>query len=348
MQQEFATIFPLAVIIVIAMAALVAWQSERRMDRRLRREEIEARRHRDEREEMRREKEQEREAARQEKEAENARFERYVRKREAEEEKIKVEAGAGSGGYIVVDLPDAQRGLFHDLLKGFEDYARLKGYGVTFSVDTTFHDRIAFKFTLTDPDVIVGNERIRKDLREYIERVTSGDLLEDMPQIVSLEEHELLVTMLRNRISFLQHNFNLAKNAAEFYQGLLSRMNDQRFLPSPNIVVQTGGAYNANSYSALNSPQSVLGIENKSSNSVRVAITHKERQIQIDQLREVVDKLLLERDFTGKNDAIRNLENIKDELENAESPEPGMVARWLERAKQALQLGSLGLKRLML
>jgi hypothetical protein len=30
-------------------------------------------------------------------------------------------AGAGSGGFIVIDLPDEQRPFFHDLLKGFED-----------------------------------------------------------------------------------------------------------------------------------------------------------------------------------------------------------------------------------
>jgi len=36
------------------------------------------------------------------------------------------------------------------------------------------------------------------------------------------------------------------------------------------------------------------------------------------------------------------LKQLKDELENAESPEPSRVARWLERIRQALQLGSLG------
>ena len=33
---------------------------------------------------------------------------------------------------------------------------------------------------------------------------------------------------------------------------------------------------------------------------------------------------------------------MKDELEEADSPEPGRVAIWLEKVRRALQAGSLG------
>jgi hypothetical protein len=42
-------------------------------------------------------------------------------------------SGLGSGGYIVVDMPENEGPLFHDLLKGFEEFAKLKGYNIAFS-----------------------------------------------------------------------------------------------------------------------------------------------------------------------------------------------------------------------
>ena len=272
--------FPWMVVLILGMFFYMSWHRERRIDRNMRQKELEMQHVRAKEEAERRE--QERDAAR---------YDRYVQEKKEDEDRIRSQSGGGSGGYIVLDLPDAQRGLFHDLLKGFEEYARLKGYGVSFSVDTTFHDRIAFKFTLTDPDVIVGNDRIRKDLREYLERVSQGDPLDDLPQVISIEEHEVLAATLRNRISFLQHSYNLAKNSVEFYEGLIRRANTQPFLLSPNIVVQTGGAYNAPSYSAVSSPQAVLGIENTSKSSIRIAVTYKERKEQIDRLTQVLEKL---------------------------------------------------------
>lgn len=325
------SLVPWAVVFGLGMYFYLSWQRERRIDRKIQMRELD----------MQREREKE-EAERRERDRDNARYERYAQEKKEEEDKIRNRAGGGTGGYIVLDLPDAQRGLFQDLLKGFEEYARLKGYSVSFSVDTTFHDRIAFKFTLTDPDVVVGNDRIRKDLKEYLERVSQGDSLDDLPQVISIEEHEILVTTLRNRINFLQHSYNLAKNSVEFYEGLIRRASAQPFLPSPSIVVQTGGAFNAPNYSALNSPQAVLGIENTAKNSVRIAMTYKERREQLDLLTEVLERLASEPLLPEREEAIRSLENVKEELEHVDQPEPGRVSRWLERAKQAIQFGSLG------
>jgi DNA-binding LacI/PurR family transcriptional regulator len=66
------------------------------------------------------------------------------------------EARVGSGGYIVVEMPEEDRPLFHDLLKGFEDYAKLKGYQISFSIDSSSIGRIAFKFTVKNDGVVVG------------------------------------------------------------------------------------------------------------------------------------------------------------------------------------------------
>ena len=47
-----------------------------------------------------------------------------LRKREADT----IAIASGTSGYIIIDLPEKQKSLFHDLLKGFEDFAKIKGY----------------------------------------------------------------------------------------------------------------------------------------------------------------------------------------------------------------------------
>lgn len=339
MPLEFAlNSFPWIMGLSVALLFFSYWIRDRRYERELKLRELE-RQDRREAEEIKRREE---EAKRLIEERDDARSERWSQEKKEEEALVRTQAGVGTGGYIYVDLPDKNRSLFQDLLKGFEEYARLKGYAVSFSADTTFNNKIAFKFSLTDPDVVVGTDRVRKDLREYIDKVTRGDSLDDLPHVISIEEHDLLITTLKNRISFLQHNFNLEKNSKEFYQNLIFTISHQRVL-SPSIVVQTGGAYNAASYSALNSPQAVLGIENSSSkNSIRIAITYKERKEQIDLLSEVLRMLEKETPETERDQAIRNLSNVKEELEGIDPPEQTRVGRWLERAKQSIQMASLG------
>ena len=92
----------------------------------------------------------------------------------------------------------------------------------------------------------------------------------------------------------------------------------------------------------MNSPQAVLGIQNSSSqNRLRIANTIKERIDQINLLSEILRKLEKEASEPNRDEVIRNLLNVKEELEQ-EKPEPGRVAGWLERAKEAMHLASLG------
>lgn len=151
--------------------------------------------------------------------------------RRAEEEKLAANTGTGSGGYIVMEMSERERPVFHDLLKGFEDYAKLKGYQIAFSIDSSFDHRIAFKFTVKNDGVVVGPERVRQDFKEYIEKVRSGKVeqFDEMPVITSIEEHDLVVTLLKNRITFLQHNYQLSQNAMLYYQSVaLSNMGNNK------------------------------------------------------------------------------------------------------------------------
>lgn len=278
---------------------------------------------------------------------EGERDEQQKRDAEKEEEReARRTAGVGTGGYIILDLPEAQRPFFHDLLKGFEDFAKLKGYSVSFSIDSTYKDRIAFKFNLSDDAFQVGPERVRRDFKEYLDRIRSGDPIENLPVVISIEEHELLVTVLKNRINFLQHSYNLTKNTADYYEALVRKVGTMPMLSSQHIVLQTGGALDTRSYSATNSPRMIQGDlgtyqDDSVRTTIRIGNSFNERRAQIDSLNRLLE-LLTSASQPQTETAIQMLSRVKEELEDEEQPDPSRLARWMEKAKQALQLGSLG------
>jgi hypothetical protein len=143
---------------------------------------------------------------------------------EAEQDRyVASNSGAGSGGYVLIDVPEADRSLFHDLAKGFEDYARLKGYGVSLSIDNSWAGHTAYKFTVHSRGVAVGSEQVRKDFKEYAERVRhDDDDFEDMPVITNMAEHNLMVTMLKNRVVFFRANYKAYKNTVTLLEKLIA------------------------------------------------------------------------------------------------------------------------------
>jgi len=54
--------------------------------------------------------------------------ERYLRvDKESESDKPGSKQQDIGGGYILLDMPESKKALFRDVLKGFEEYAKLKG-----------------------------------------------------------------------------------------------------------------------------------------------------------------------------------------------------------------------------
>ena len=272
------------------------------------------------------------------------------RARREDEEAVRTSAGAGTGGFIFIDLPEDQRLLFHDLLNGFKEFARLKGYQISFSIDATFPDRIAFKFTIHDEDGIsVGPQRVRKDFKEYIARVQNGDNLEDVPVVISIDEHELLVAALRNRLSFLQHTYRLQQNALAFYEQLFDRYGSVAALPAPSVVVQTGGSMDSQTYSAVRSSRLLQGdhnsIEDGSSNiDVRIGQSFNERAEQVAGLQKLMTLVQGESGLGEEHRRLvaTDLSKVLDELERERQPSPTRIKRWLAQAKTVVDLGKLG------
>ena len=259
-------------------------------------------------------------------------------------------AGLGKGGYIILDLPEDQRSLFYDLLKGFEDYAELKGYKIFFSMDSSFFNRIAFKFTLSDIGVTVSTEQVKKDIKEYIDKIQSGEPLDNLPVVLSPEEHDMILTTLKNRVNFLQMNYSLQKNATEFYERLLSRISSSPigFLPPSNVYVQTGGTMDSRKYTAIDSSKLIQGdqsrlIDDSITANIRIGSSFNERKEQIQKLEKLVEVLRADKAKCEEKDkAIINLEKVKDEIADHDQPDKSRIAKWHEKVKEYLGLLKLG------
>lgn len=254
--------------------------------------------------------------------------------------------GINSGGYIILDLSEQEQSLFHDMLKGFEDYAKLKGYSISFSVDNSIVNKIAFKFTINEGGVSIGTNNVRKDIKEYIDKIKAGDNLNDIPEIINPFEHGVVLTSLKNRISFLQHNYQLQQNAIEFYESFFKKLNSTSLgiNTQPSVFVQTGGVNQPQSYLANNSPNAIQGQNiQEIDNSIRIADSFNEKKNQIDNLQKLI-RLIKDSELDNEKSKtiIRNLENVKDEITEEEKPDKKRIEKWLKKAKTYFDAAKFG------
>ena len=242
-------------------------------------------------------------------------------------------------------MPENERPLFHDLLKGFEEFAKLKGYNIAFSIDSTFEGRIGFKFTIKDEGITVGAERVRKDFAEYVDQVRNKDIddLDNMPPIITVEEHNLVVTMLKNRISFLRHNHALMQNAVRFYETMIANAKTFPALPMPTINVHTVSGMDSRSYSATNSPKAIQGDHNTlTDSSINIGQSFNQKQERIAALDDLLGKLkTTDNQAEPVLKAAKELGKVRDELADEEAPNPSNIKKWMERSKQLLSSAAL-------
>jgi type II secretory pathway pseudopilin PulG len=260
--------------------------------------------------------------------------------------------GLNAGGYIIFDMPESKKSMFHDLLKGFEDYAKIRGYVISFSIDNSFANKAAFKFTLDSSGIVVSTKQVRQDFKDYIEKVQNGDNLDDLPVVLSQEEHATLLACMKTRINFLQHNYNMEKVEKEFYRRLVTELPKlaSGIAPPQNFFLQEGNSPQATAYNALNSPQAALGVGNRLigntlDQSVYIADSFNERTEQVHVVSDLWMKLYDEREKMPKESpeykeclkAVDCLRKIENELKEGEPPEPKRIQKWLEQTKYALK-----------
>lgn len=245
-------------------------------------------------------------------------------------------------GYIIIEVPPEHRSLFHDFLKGFEDYAKIRGYNVSFSADSSNDSTISFKFTILDSGISVSTDKVREDFNDYLKKIQSNDPLDSLPVVTTKEEHDLLLTQLKNRINFLQHSYNLTKNTVEYYEKLLSSAPLKLgFHSAPPVIVQTGGQLDTRTYTSSNSSNLIQGDGSQmtsitTDNSVYIASSFNERKNQIDDLTSLIGLLKNDLEDQPAQKAVLELEKVKSELEDEGNPDSSRIEKWLKKASEYL------------
>ncbi|MHC1671708.1 hypothetical protein ACODUM_02500 [Stenotrophomonas maltophilia] len=277
--------------------------------------------------------------------------EQAQRRFDEENRRAQNQQSTNSGGYIVIDMPEEQKSMFFDVLKGFEEFSKLKGYSVSFSLDNSVADKVSFKFTILDQGITVSTKKVQADLREYIQRVQEGGSLDDLPVVIPDAEHAALILAMKNRINYLQHTYTAQKNVVEFYHRFLKdhaagMLNIQ---PAHNFYLQAGGNMTPSNYSAIGSNNVAQGKHIEASHnvvdqSVHIAGSFNEKKQQLDNLDALIAGLQAAH-LTPTEDsrkAIVNLEKVKDELTTEEKPDGDRIAKWLDVAKNSMKALSLG------
>ena len=218
------------------------------------------------------------------------------------------ETQTNNSGYVKVDVPEEHRSLFHDFLKGFEDFAALKGYRVTVSIDSSNSQEFGFKFTIMESGITVSTDTVREDFNNYMQKIESGAALDDLPIVASPEDHDLILTKLKNRINFLQHSYNLSQNTIEYYERLLKNTPPHiGFQQSPPVIVQTGGQLDSRS---VNSSGSGAVVQANSAvvqtltyqGDVVISNSYNDRKNQIEDLSQLI-KLIRNESDSGSQEA---------------------------------------------
>jgi len=259
-----------------------------------------------------------------------------------------VAAGADDlGGYVVLDISEDNKPVFRDLLIGFEEYAKLKGYKVCVSVKSNIHGKIAYRIDIDEQGITKSTCSVKKDLDDYIKEVNSDSeqRFKELPVIISEVDHERVTTTLRNRIATLEVNYQLEKRTNEFLMNLAAMFPQGAVSHTPQpiqIINRMTDMNDSRSYEVNNSTGITQG-DNSSTlmegNKINLGANHAERSEIVNKLEEL---LVAIRGIDIYSDAARNIENAKEELTDAQEPDVSRIKKWLEKAKSAFSMAEDG------
>ena len=112
------------------------------------------------------------------------------------------------------------------------------------------------------------------------------------------------------------------------------------FQQSPPVIVQTGGQLDSRS---VNSSGSGAVVQANSAvvqtltyqGDVVISNSYNDRKNQIEDLSQLI-KLIRNESDSGSQEAAQELEKVKEELEQEQTPDPARIERWLGKASKAL------------
>ena len=249
------------------------------------------------------------------------------------------------GGYVTIEMPDERKSLFHDLLKGFEDYAAIKGYKVSISIDSSQNGKLSFKIAIDDFGVVGTRDSVKNDLNEFIEKIKNGDSLDDLDEVIGNLDHARLIMALKNRIQMLQSHYDVQKNVNEYYQTFFSQLPTQSISHTQPINIYNGDNQMDKRKYISNNSANVMQGDNHSNliegNSINIGATLSEKNERVEGLNELIRLLKLSTEET-RDTTVRHLENVKEELTEEKTPDEESISKWLGKATGLLTAAEKG------
>ena len=157
----------------------------------------------------------------------------------------KADLSEEEGGYIVLNIPDEYIPFFQDLMNGFVDYARARGYEVRFSSDVSVLNRIKFRFTILD-EYQARYRDVGKDLEDYLSRLQGDSSLGDLniPKGMNEEQYRLALLVAQHKIISLRSMMQLQRIQIEAMAPAFRLLTEKSFshTPTQNFYLNAGGA----------------------------------------------------------------------------------------------------------
>lgn len=264
---------------------------------------------------------------------------------------------AAPNGFDFIQVDDRYKPIFLDAMNGFADYAKLKGYTVELSTDTSHSGKVGIRFTIVDVGVTVSTATVRKDVDEYIRKFKDGADLRDMPMPESSIEHLHLISAIEARFGYVKTQLEMHQVKNDFLTDLLAEVKRSgltgiAYAPQPQMqtlqltVQNEGGKNMGDSYRADNS-QNIAQGKGASANTVNSAVqignNHNERHERIEALRDFAQAVRTsDLSETEKADVQRYITNASDELDHEKEPNPDQVEKWLKRAESTVATATAG------
>ena len=285
------------------------------------------------------------------------REEAQVREQNQQSDAATTGRAEANGGFAFFDIDEQYKSLFCDAMQGFGEYAKLKGYHITFGLDASLPGKVGVRFIIMDSGVTVSTATVKKDVDEYISKLKTSDNLRDMPIVTDPIEHERLVSAITMRFSYLKHEAELHALQSAAYQRLFDSVNvmTSRAIgyappPSHNLSIQVNSKGDSNmtrdTYKAEHSPGASVGVGNIAhieGSSIIIGSSNEQRARQATSVDGLIQLVKVSK--LGESDkatAVRHLENVKEEMTSGGKPDPDLIAKSLERMKSVFQTATAG------
>jgi hypothetical protein len=245
-------------------------------------------------------------------------------------------------GYIYLDMPDAQKNVFLDILGAFKHYAKLKGYNLAFSYNSSFENKIGFKFHIDSKAGAISEERIRTDFEDYFNRVKYRYGFDDLPQVISFEEHQKELLILKNKIADLEIQYKLEKNLREYFENRFENLLTEKsnFKPHSIIVMQIGD-HNSAHTTQPTGEKLIIGNNNFIDGHEKIIISNSfnDRNAQLNKINEIskaVQEIIVDNE-NFKRDLIECLKALGTEIEEKSNPSKSFIFEKLSTIKGIME-----------